>query len=90
MTGKQDSNRTKRTSFIAVEPHFGCNPDRFDYERNAMIITSYFQNTLNLVPRVVSEPLFQSSSQKTTLAQLMELSNLIGQFLNNEKFHMPY
>ena len=32
----------------------------------------------NLVPRVVSEPLFQSSSQKTTLAQAMELSNLIG------------
>ena len=33
---------------------------------------------VNLVPRIVSEPLFQSLSRKTTLAQGMELSNLIG------------
>ena len=39
-----------------------------------------YQGGYNLVPKVVSEPLFQSSSQKTTLAQGMELSNLIGYF----------
>ena len=31
LIGNQDCNRTKGTSFIAVEPHFGCNPDCFDY-----------------------------------------------------------
>ena len=36
LIGNQDCNRTKGTSFFAVEPHFGCNPDCFDYERNAM------------------------------------------------------
>ena len=35
-------------------------------------------NPINLALRVVSEPLFQSSSQKTTLAQGMDLINLIG------------
>ena len=34
------SNRTKGTSFIAMEPHFGRNPDCFDYERNTMTITT--------------------------------------------------
>ena len=34
LTGNQDCNRTKGTSCIAMEPHFGCNPDCFDYERN--------------------------------------------------------
>ena len=34
LIGNQD--RTKRTSFIAVTPHFRCYPDCFDYERNAM------------------------------------------------------
>ena len=29
----QDCNQTKGTSFIA---NFGCNPDCFDYERNAI------------------------------------------------------
>ena len=38
LIGNQDCNRTKGTSFIAMEPHFGCNPDCFDYERNAMFI----------------------------------------------------
>ena len=37
LIGNQDCNRTKGTSFIAIEPHFGYNPDCFDYERNAMI-----------------------------------------------------
>ena len=37
--GNQDCNRTKGTSFIAMKPHFGYNPDCFDYERNAMYIT---------------------------------------------------
>ena len=32
----QGCNRTRGTSCVAVEPHFGCNPDCFDYERNAM------------------------------------------------------
>ena len=37
LIGNQDCNRTKGTSFIAMEPHIGCNPDRFGYERNAML-----------------------------------------------------
>ena len=37
LIGNQDCYRTKGTSFIAMEPHFGCNPDYFDYERNAML-----------------------------------------------------
>ena len=45
LIGKQDCNRTKGTSFIAIEPgiepHFGCNSDCFDYERNAMIIENF-------------------------------------------------
>ena len=36
LIGNQDCNRTQGTSFIAVEPHFGRNPDCFDYERNTM------------------------------------------------------
>ena len=36
LIGNQGCNRTKGMSFIAMEPHFGCNPDCFDYERNAM------------------------------------------------------
>ena len=37
LIGNQDRNQTKAQSFIAMEPHFGCNPDDcFDYERNAM------------------------------------------------------
>ena len=36
MIGNQDCNRTEGTSFIGMEPHFECNPDCFDYERNAM------------------------------------------------------
>ena len=23
-----------------MEPHFGCNPDCFDYERNAMVVVA--------------------------------------------------
>ena len=38
--GNQDCNRTKGMSLTAMKPHFGCNPDCFDYERNAMCITS--------------------------------------------------
>ena len=38
LIGNQDCNRTKGTSFIAVEPHFGCNPDCFACERNAMSV----------------------------------------------------
>ena len=38
LIGNQDCNQTKGTSFIAMEPHFGCNPDCSGYERNAMII----------------------------------------------------
>ena len=37
LIGNQDCNQTKGTSFIAMEPHFGCNPDCFDYEKNALI-----------------------------------------------------
>ena len=40
LIGNQDCNRTKGMSSIAMEPHFGCNPDCFDYERNAMIISN--------------------------------------------------
>ena len=37
LIGNQNCNRTKETSSIAImEPHFGCNPDCFDYERNAI------------------------------------------------------
>ena len=36
LIGNQGCNQTKGISFIAMEPHFGCNPDCFDYERNAM------------------------------------------------------
>ena len=32
LIGNQDCNRTKGTSFYAIEPHFGYNPDCFDYE----------------------------------------------------------
>ena len=39
LIGNQDCNRTKGTSFIAIKPHFGCNPDCFDYERNARIMS---------------------------------------------------
>ena len=39
LIGNQDCNRTKGISFIAMEPHFGCNSDCFDYERNAMNIS---------------------------------------------------
>ena len=39
LIGNQDCNRTKGTSFIAMKPHFGCNPDCFDYERNAMSVS---------------------------------------------------
>ena len=38
LIGNQDCNQTKGTSFIAMNPHFGCNPDCFDYERNAMSV----------------------------------------------------
>ena len=38
LIGNQDCNRTKGTSFVAMKPHFGCNPDCFDYERNAMLV----------------------------------------------------
>ena len=36
LIGNQDCNRTKGMSFIAMEPHFGCNSDCFGYERNAV------------------------------------------------------
>ena len=39
LIGNQDCNRAKGTSFIAMEPHIGCNPNCFDYERNAMHIS---------------------------------------------------
>ena len=41
--GNQDCNRTKGTSFIAMEPHFGCDPDCFAYERNAMQISKLIE-----------------------------------------------
>ena len=41
LISNQDCNRTKGTSFIAMEPHFGSDPDCFDYERNAMLVTGY-------------------------------------------------
>ena len=34
LIGNQNRNRTKGTSFIAMRPHFGCNPEYFDYKRN--------------------------------------------------------
>ena len=35
------NNQNKQgMSFIAMEPHFGCNPDYSDYERNAMFIST--------------------------------------------------
>ena len=37
LIGNHDCNQTKRTSFIAMKAHFGCNPDCFDYERNATV-----------------------------------------------------
>ena len=40
LIGNQDFSQTKGTSFIAMKPHFGCNPDCFDYERNAMSVRS--------------------------------------------------
>ena len=40
LIGNQDCNQTKGTSFIAMKPHFGCNPVCFDYERNAMKVCS--------------------------------------------------
>ena len=43
LIGNQDCNRTKGTSFIAIEPHFGHNPDCSDYERNAMISVKVFK-----------------------------------------------
>ena len=39
LIGNQDCNRTKGTSFIVIEPHFGYNPDCFDCEKDAMILT---------------------------------------------------
>ena len=36
LIGNQDCNRTKGASFIAMKPHFGSDPDCFDYERNAL------------------------------------------------------
>ena len=36
LIGDQDCNRTKGRTFIAMKPHFGYNPDCFDYERNAV------------------------------------------------------
>ena len=42
LIGNQDCNRTKGTSFIAMKPHFGCDHDCFDYERNAM---NYFETS---------------------------------------------
>ena len=39
LIGNQDCNRMKGMSFIAMKPHFGCNSDCFDYERNAMILS---------------------------------------------------
>ena len=38
LIGNQDHNWTKGMSFIAMEPHFGRNPDCFDYKRNTMNI----------------------------------------------------
>ena len=35
LIGNQDWYWTKGTSFIAIKSHFRCNPDCFDYERNA-------------------------------------------------------
>ena len=43
-------------------------------------------DSLNRVPRADAEHLYQSTSQKSTLAQGTNLSDLIGQFLNDEKF----
>ena len=31
LIGNQDCHRMKGTRFISVKPHFGCNPDCFDY-----------------------------------------------------------
>ena len=42
LIGNQDCNRIKGTSFIALEPQFGCNPDCFDYERNVMLLRDIF------------------------------------------------
>ena len=39
LIGNQDCDQTKGTSFIAMKPHFGCNPVCFDYERNAMNVS---------------------------------------------------
>ena len=36
LTGNQDCNRTKGTSFITIRPQLECNLDCFDYEKNAM------------------------------------------------------
>ena len=41
LIGNQDCNQTKGTSFIAMKPHFGCNPVCFDYEGNAMTDTLF-------------------------------------------------
>ena len=42
LIGNEDCNRTKGTSVIAMKPHFGCNTDCFDYERNAMMASKLF------------------------------------------------
>ena len=42
LIGNQDCNQTKGMSFIAMKPHFGCDPDCFDYEKNAM---NYFETS---------------------------------------------
>ena len=42
LIGNQECNRIKGTSFIALEPQFGCNPDCFDYERNVMLLRDIF------------------------------------------------
>ena len=48
LIGNQDCNQTEGTSFIAVKLHFRCNPDCFDYERNAIILTIKQSNNSNM------------------------------------------
>ena len=48
LIGNQDCNRAKGTSFIAMKPHFRCNPDCFDYERNTMLMTCIYMDTVFL------------------------------------------
>ena len=55
LTGNQDCNRRKKERVLfAMKPHFGCNPDCFDYERNAM-------NVLHNMPMVQTEKLSKST-----------------------------